>query len=81
MCPVASGASVWDAISDPTAVSTAPMPINSSLLIRSAILPIAGKGDSNWQYAWIPVLGPIAGGILGALVYKWLWMSQSGVTP
>ena len=49
--------------------------------IAHAILPIAGKGDSNWRYAWIPVFGPIAGGILGALVYKWLWMSQSGATP
>ena len=49
--------------------------------IAHAILPIAGKGESNWQYAWIPVLGPITGGIMGALVYKWLWMSQSGVTP
>ena len=49
--------------------------------IAHAILPIAGKGDSNWRYAWIPVFGPIAGGVLGALVYKWLWMSQSGATP
>jgi len=25
------------------------------------------KGDSNWGYAWIPVAGPVIGGILGAL--------------
>jgi len=49
--------------------------------IAHAILPIAGKGDSNWSYAWIPVFGPIVGGILGALVYKWLWMAQFGATP
>ncbi len=28
-----------------------------------AILPIPNKGDSNWQYAWVPIVGPILGGI------------------
>jgi glycerol uptake facilitator protein len=37
------------------------------------LLPIAGKGTSDWGYAWIPVLGPIIGGIIGALFYKLLW--------
>ena len=36
--------------------------------IMHAILPIHGKGDSDWSYAWIPVVGPIAGGICAALV-------------
>jgi glycerol uptake facilitator protein len=36
--------------------------------IMHAILPIKGKGHSDWSYSWIPVLGPIAGGICGALV-------------
>jgi glycerol uptake facilitator protein len=31
-----------------------------------ALLPIPGKRDSNWSYAWIPILGPILGGIAGA---------------
>lgn len=35
--------------------------------IAHAILPISGKGASDWNYAWIPVIGPIAGGILAAL--------------
>lgn len=35
--------------------------------IAHFVLPIAGKGDSNWGYAWIPVAGPVIGGILGAL--------------
>lgn len=33
------------------------------------ILPIAGKGNSDWKYSWIPVAGPILGGLLGAVVY------------
>ena len=37
--------------------------------IAHAILPIAGKGGSNWSYAIVPILGPIAGGLLGAVVY------------
>jgi glycerol uptake facilitator protein len=38
--------------------------------IAHAILPIAGKGDSDWGYSWIPVVGPIIGGILGAVVWN-----------
>ncbi|MGV3489387.1 MAG: MIP/aquaporin family protein [Tuberibacillus sp.] len=38
--------------------------------IAHALLPIAGKGSSNWGYAWIPVVGPILGGMFGALFYK-----------
>jgi glycerol uptake facilitator protein len=39
--------------------------------IMHAILPIAGKGASDWGYSWIPVVGPLAGGALGALAYNW----------
>ncbi|MBR8673916.1 MIP family channel protein [Lactococcus lactis subsp. lactis] len=38
--------------------------------IMHAILPIKGKGDSDWSYAWIPVVGPIIGGGLGALLFN-----------
>jgi glycerol uptake facilitator protein len=38
--------------------------------IMHAILPISGKGPSDWAYAWIPVLGPLIGGALGALAYN-----------
>lgn len=34
--------------------------------IMHAIMPIKGKGDNNWGYSWIPVIGPIVGGILAA---------------
>ena len=37
--------------------------------IAHAILPIAGKGGSDWSYSWIPVVAPIIGGVLGALAY------------
>ena len=40
--------------------------------IAHAILPIKGKGDSNWQYAWIPIAGPVIGSVIAALVYMWL---------
>ena len=37
------------------------------------VLPIPGKGHSDWGYAWIPVVGPILGGVIGAVIYKSLW--------
>ncbi len=51
--------------------------------IAHFLLPIAKKGDSEWRYAWIPVVGPIIGGGLGALthaalfegiIYSTLWI-------
>lgn len=36
--------------------------------IAHALLPIRGKGSSDWSYAWVPVLGPAVGGILGGLL-------------
>ena len=45
--------------------------------IMHALLPISGKGDSDWSYSWIPVVGPIIGGVLGAFIYKFfltLWV-------
>jgi glycerol uptake facilitator protein len=38
--------------------------------IAHAVLPIAGKGSSDWEYAWIPVVAPIIGGIAGAILYS-----------
>jgi glycerol uptake facilitator protein len=37
--------------------------------IMHALLPIKGKGSSNWGYSWIPVVGPTIGAVLAALVF------------
>ncbi|MDR1882248.1 MAG: aquaporin family protein [Prevotella sp.] len=37
--------------------------------IAHAFLPIKGKRDSNWGYAWLPVVAPLVGGALAALLY------------
>jgi glycerol uptake facilitator protein len=41
--------------------------------IAHAILPIVGKGDSDWGYAWVPILGPICGGVVGGLIFTALF--------
>ncbi len=41
--------------------------------IAHFLLPIAGKGSSDWSYAWIPVVGPVLGGVMGSLLYKALF--------
>lgn len=37
--------------------------------LAHALLPVAGKGGSDWGYAWIPVLAPLVGGVLGAALF------------
>ena len=38
--------------------------------LAHALLPIAGQGSSDWSYGWVPVVGPLAGGVLGALAFQ-----------
>jgi glycerol uptake facilitator protein len=38
--------------------------------IMHSLLPIPGKRDSDWRYAWVPVLGPLLGSLLAVLVFK-----------
>ena len=38
------------------------------------VLPIPGKGNSDWSYSWIPVLGPLLGAFLGAFLYQKLFI-------
>lgn len=40
--------------------------------IAHFILPIKGKRDSDWSYSWVPVVGPIAGALVAALVFQLL---------
>ncbi len=37
--------------------------------LAHAVLPIAGKGRSGWSYAWVPIVAPVIGGILGAQLF------------
>ena len=41
--------------------------------IAHAVLPIKGKGPSGWGYSWVPVAGPICGGLFAALTYMWIY--------
>ena len=41
--------------------------------IAHALLPIPGKGTSDWAYAWVPILGPLVGGAAGAFFYQALF--------
>jgi glycerol uptake facilitator protein len=39
--------------------------------LAHALLPISGKGSSDWGYAWVPVAGSLAGAIIGGLLIRW----------
>ncbi len=44
--------------------------------IAHALLPIPGKGSSDWGYAWVPIVGPLVGGVTGALAYVALFAAR-----
>lgn len=47
--------------------------------IAHFLLPIPGKRDSDWSYAWVPIVGPIIGGALGALFYKQFFLQENSI--
>jgi glycerol uptake facilitator protein len=48
--------------------------------IAHAILPIRGKGSSDWAYSWVPIVGPLIGGAIGALLFLALG-GKTGLFP
>ena len=72
--PVLVGALVWGiglSLGGPTGYAINPAR-DLGPRIAHAILPIAGKGPSDWGYSYIPVLGPLLGGALAGLLVKLL---------
>jgi glycerol uptake facilitator protein len=47
--------------------------------IIHAVLPIPGKGGSDWGYSWIPVVGPIVGGVIASVVFTAVWKGVMGM--
>jgi glycerol uptake facilitator protein len=73
--PLLVGAIVWSiglSLGGPTGYAINPARDLGPRLAH-AVLPLPNKGSSDWGYAWVPVAGPIIGGILGALCYQLIW--------
>jgi len=69
--PIAVGFLVWSiglSLGGPTGYAINPAR-DLGPRIAHLVLPIPDKRDSDWGYSWIPVVGPIIGGILGAVVF------------
>jgi glycerol uptake facilitator protein len=70
--PIAVGLLVWGiglSLGGPTGYAINPAR-DLGPRIAHAILPIAGKGDSDWAYSWIPVAGPVIGGLLAIVIAR-----------
>lgn len=70
--PYLVGALVWGiglSLGGPTGYAINPAR-DAGPRIAHMILPIPGKGGSDWGYGWIPVVAPLVGGVLGALVWN-----------
>jgi glycerol uptake facilitator protein len=69
--PFLVGALVWGiglSLGGPTGYAINPARDLGPRIVH-AFLPIPGKGGSDWGYSWIPVIGPVIGGIIGALAW------------
>lgn len=72
LAPFLIGALVWGiglSLGGPTGYAINPAR-DLGPRIAHAILPIPGKGHSDWEYSWVPVVGPIIGGIIGAVLFQ-----------
>ena len=80
MGPVLVGALVWSvglSLGGTTGYAINPARDFGPRLMH-ALLPIPNKRDSDWPYAWIPIVSPIIGGLLAALVYHFVY---NGTVP
>ena len=71
--PVLVGGVVWSiglSLGGTTGYAINPARDFGPRLVHS-IVPIAGKGSSDWSYAWVPIFGPICGGIVAAMFIRW----------
>jgi glycerol uptake facilitator protein len=69
--PILVGSLVWGiglSLGGPTGYAINPARDLGPRLAH-ALLPIAGKGKSDWGYAWIPVIAPLIGGVIGAWLF------------
>ncbi|MGL6169069.1 MAG: MIP/aquaporin family protein [Fusobacteriaceae bacterium] len=69
--PLLAGFYIWSlglSLGGPTGYAINPARDFGPRIIHS-ILPIQNKGNSDWSYAWVPILGPIFGGVIGALLF------------
>lgn len=74
--PLLAGFFIWSlglSLGGPTGYAINPARDLGPRILHS-LLPIKNKGDSDWGYAIVPILGPITGGIIGALLYTALFV-------
>ncbi|MBP6322685.1 MAG: aquaporin family protein [Fusobacteriaceae bacterium] len=76
MAPMLAGGFIWAigmSLGGPTGYAINPARDLGPRIIH-AILPLKHKGNSDWSYSWVPVVGPIVGAIIGGLAYTSLYI-------